>query len=62
MSDRPLCGHTEVTNLEVAAKIDEDIGRLQIEVDVIRIVDVLDTLDDHVSIGRGKRENFTHIA
>jgi hypothetical protein len=40
----PLARQAEVRNLEPTLKVDEDVGRLEVEVNVTGIVDELDTL------------------
>lgn len=46
---RPRGGKSEVADLEVAVKGDEDIGRLDVEMDEIGLVDCGETLHVHVS-------------
>lgn len=41
-----LGGHAEVADLEGAAEGDEDVGGLEVEMDVIFVVDVLDALEE----------------
>lgn len=40
----PLASEAEVGNLETSLKVDEDVGRLEVEVDVPRLVDELEAL------------------
>jgi hypothetical protein len=40
----PLAGQAEVCDLKSPFKVDEDVGRLEVEVDVPGVVDELDTL------------------
>jgi hypothetical protein len=36
---RPRTGQAEVGNLQSTLKVDEDVGRLEVEMDVSRVVD-----------------------
>jgi len=49
--DREATGETEVTNLELAVGIDEEVARLQITVQHVGGVDVLETAEDLVNEG-----------
>lgn len=40
----PLTGKAKVSNLQPPLKVDQDVGRLQVEVDVAGFVDKLETL------------------